>query len=95
MLNGGFTRHGYLFINRGSGSKELEVLQHCPHRNDKFTQCGEWCPRMGDPAPGKVEGEPVVQLEICDDIELTFNEFEDRRTGDRRPPKGGEFNGNR
>lgn len=72
-------KDGMLKIKRGSELK----YQDCPYKDELqyYHNCGDWCPKFGEPEPAYDDNPGFIAIELCDHkiIECSEEEFLDER----------------
>ena len=84
----GFSKNGFLVIERGPAHSKTLQMQYCPHRNGKHNACGDWCSGIT---------EPVIREGFSTTLETCFGEMKiiqfvdyraDRKPQERNPLTG-------
>ena len=84
-MKGKIDKNGALFIAR-CGEMKAQFCMHVLRANDMGCTCNDKCPQFGEPTSGKAIGELSkteisipIELQICNNRTLYFNEFTDER----------------
>jgi hypothetical protein len=74
-MKGKIDKNGYFYIQRAG----KYAKQDCPFasRGSSGVECGGWCALFGEPSEATASGR--VELELCRDKPLRFDEFTDER----------------